>query len=564
MEKNTHKVLALKYRPKNFKELIGQDIMVETITNSIKLNKLPNAYLLTGIRGVGKTTTARLIAKALNCNKNFLKEENCDCSHCEEIANSKHLDVLEMDAASRTGIDDVRELIESSKYNPTSAKYKIIILDEVHMLSKQAFNGLLKTLEEPPPHLKFIFATTEVKKIPVTIISRCQRFDLHRVPIKDLINNLKKITKFENGKISENALSLIAKAAEGSVRDSLSLLDRALVSQNIEEKEINETFIRKMLGIADRSKIINLLNFIFEGDQKKSIDQLRELINEGIQPTNFLNDLLEIIYFIQQKKSLGNFDSELSMTESEQNIINSISKNISMPTLIVFWQFILKVIDELSVISNPILSLEMLIVRLVHLKGIASYEDVLNSLTMNNLNQIEKNNNTPIAPNDNKKKISNDENQINKISKNQIKNMSQAKPILSSLKEKNLASDTIMEKVSSFQTLIDLSSKKKEIHLKYDLERNVNLIKFSEGKIDISFNQNLDKNFVRNLSEKLHEWTGNRWVITLSKKMGQKTFTETEKIKKKELLDWEKKGEINKKFKNIFSDGELLEVKKNN
>ena len=564
MEKNTHKVLALKYRPKNFKELIGQDIMVETITNSIKLNKLPNAYLLTGIRCVGKTTTARLIAKALNCNKNFLKEENCDCSHCEEIANSKHLDVLEMDAASRTGIDDVRELIESSKYNPTSAKYKIIILDEVHMLSKQAFNGLLKTLEEPPPHLKFIFATTEVKKIPVTIISRCQRFDLHRVSIEDLINNLKKITKFENGKISENALSLIAKAAEGSVRDSLSLLDRALVSQNIEEKEINETFIRKMLGIADRSKIINLLNFIFEGDQKKSIDQLRELINEGIQPTNFLNDLLEIIHFIQQKKSLGNFDSELSMTESEQNIINSISKNISIPTLIVFWQFILKVIDELSVISNPILSLEMLIVRLVHLKGIASYEDVLNSLTMNNLNQIEKNNNTPIALNDNKKKISNDENQINKISKNQIKNMSQAKPILSSLKEKNLASNAIMEKVSSFQALIDLSSKKKEIHLKYDLERNVNLIKFSEGKIDISFNQNLDKNFVRDLSEKLHEWTGNRWVITLSKKMGQKTFTETENIKKKELLDQEKNGEINKKFKNIFSDGELLEVKKNN
>ena len=179
MENNKNTVLALKYRPKNFKELIGQDIMVETITNSIKLNKLPNAYLLTGIRGVGKTTTARLIARALNCSKNFLKEENCDCESCKGIANSRHLDVIEMDAASKTGIDDVRELIDSSKYNPTSAKYKIIILDEVHMLSKQAFNGLLKTLEEPPPHLKFIFATTEVKKIPVTIISRCQRFDLH-------------------------------------------------------------------------------------------------------------------------------------------------------------------------------------------------------------------------------------------------------------------------------------------------------------------------------------------------------------------------------------------------
>ena len=230
MVSEKHKVLALKYRPKNFKELIGQEVMVETITNSIKLNKLPNAYLLTGIRGIGKTTTARLIARALNCNKNFLKEENCNCENCEGITHSRHLDVIEMDAASKTGIDDIRELIDSSKYNPTSAKYKIIILDEVHMLSKQAFNGLLKTLEEPPPHLKFIFATTEVKKIPVTIISRCQRFDLHRISVKDLFENLKKILKFENGKISEGALKLIAKVAEGSVRDSLSLLDRTWVS----------------------------------------------------------------------------------------------------------------------------------------------------------------------------------------------------------------------------------------------------------------------------------------------------------------------------------------------
>ena len=207
-----------------------------------------------------------------------------------------------MDAASKTGIDDVRELIESSKYNPTSAKYKIFIIDEVHMLSKQAFNGLLKTLEEPPPHLKFIFATTEVKKIPVTIISRCQRFDLHRVSIEDLIQNLKKILSNENGKVSNKALSLIAKASEGSVRDSLSLLDRAIVSQNISGKEIDENFIRKMLGIADRSKILNLINLIFQGEQKKSIDQLREMVNEGIEPVNFLNDFLEIIYFIQQKK----------------------------------------------------------------------------------------------------------------------------------------------------------------------------------------------------------------------------------------------------------------------
>ena len=556
MEKFAHKVLALKYRPKNFKELIGQNIMVETITNSIKLNKLPNAYLLTGIRGVGKTTTARLIAKALNCNKNFLKEENCDCSHCEEITNSKHLDV-----ASRTGIDDVRELIESSKYNPTSAKYKIIILDEVHMLSKQAFNGLLKTLEEPPPHLKFIFATTELKKIPVTIISRCQRFDLHRVPIKDLLDNLKKILSMEKGKISDGALLLIAKSAEGSVRDSLSLLDRALIGQTSLGKEIDENHVRKMLGIADRTKVLKLLEFVFEGDQKKSIDLLREMINEGIDPKIFLNDLLEIIYFIQQKKILGNLESELSISESEQEIINSISKKIEMNTLIIFWQFILKGIDELSVVSNPTLSLEMIIIRLLYLKDMPSYESLLDSVKKDYTSESGKNDNNEIRIN-NEKKIIKDENQTVKNPKDQIKNISQTKLNLSPLKKENISKDKTKERILSFEDLIYLTSKKKEIQLKYDLENNVNLIKFSEGKIDISFNQNLDKNFVRNLSSKLVQWTGSRWVITLSKEIGNKTFSENQAMKKEEQLNDEKKGDIYKKFKNIFSDAELLEVKK--
>jgi len=559
MEKITHKVLALKYRPKNFQELIGQDIMVETITNSIKLNKLPNAYLLTGIRGVGKTTTARLIAKALNCNKNFLKEENCDCNHCEEITNSKHLDVLEMDAASRTGIDDIRELIDSSRYNPTSAKYKIFIIDEIHMLSKQAFNGLLKTLEEPPAKLKFIFATTEIKKIPVTILSRCQRFDLHRVSIKDLVENLNKITKIENGKISLEALTLIAKASEGSVRDSLSLLDRALVSQNPNGKEIDENFIRKMLGLADKSKLLNLLNLIFQGDQKKSLASFREMINEGIEPTSFLNDLLETIYLIEQKKNIGNINSDLSISESEQQIIDSISNNVNTPTLVVFWQLIIKVLEELTIVSSPILSLEMLIVRLVHLKEMPSYEEVIESLQQSNLENVEKNND---YANDIKKNepqnLATKTNEIKKVFKDQIKNITQTKPALLSLNEKNFS----LEKISSFEELIFLCSKKKELHLKYDLEKNVNLIKFSEGKIDISLSEKLDKNFVRNLSEKLLEWTGKRWVITLTKKEGQISFSEAKLIKSKELLDNEKKGKTYEKFKNIFSDIELLDVKK--
>ena len=565
MEKVEHKVLALKYRPKNFNELIGQDIAVETIKNSILSKNLPNAYLLSGIRGVGKTTTARLIAQAINCKKNFIQDEKCNpgeyCS-CKEIGEFKNLDVIEIDGAQHTGVDSTKELIASCMYAPTTVKYKVIIADEFQMLSKSSFAALLKTLEEPPPHLKFIFCTTEVKKIPVTIISRCQRFDLHRVSIKDLVKNLDKILKIENGKISEKALMLIAKAAEGSVRDSLSLLDRALVSQNIEKKEIDEIYVRKMLGIADKSKLLSIVNFIFQGDQKKSLECLREMINEGIEPSNFLNDLLEIIYFIQQKKNFGDLNSDLSISEAELETINLISKNISTSTLIIFWQLILKVLDELSIVSSPILSLEMLIVRLTHLKEIPSYEDVLDSFKKNNLVETETNNNVKIDIENDKKDLLKEKNEIVQISKDQIKNTTQTKPVLPILSPKNLPEDIILEKVSSFEELIFLSSRKKEIQLKYDLENNVNLIKFSEGKIDISFNENLDKDFVRNLSKKLLEWTGKRWVITLTKKSGQKTFSELQSDKKKELLDTEKKGEIYKKFKNVFSDVELLEVKK--
>ena len=564
MKNINNKVFALKYRPKNFDELIGQDILVETITNSIRSNKIPNAYLFTGIRGVGKTTTARIVAKSLNCKNgiaNLCKDNMCE--HCEGITNSNHLDVLEMDAASRTGIDDIRELIESSKYNPTSAKYKIFIIDEVHMLSKQAFNGLLKTLEEPPPHLKFIFATTEIKKIPVTIISRCQRFDLSRIPIQVLFENLKKISKLENGNISDSALKIIAKASEGSVRDSLSLLDRALITQNINKEEVNDLAVRKMLGIGDRSKILNFLQSVIIGDKKTSIEKLRIIINEGVEPSNFLNDLLEIIYFVQQKKSLGYFDSDLSISEAELEIIDLISKDINISTLVVFWQFILKGIEELSIVTNPILSLEMLVVRLIHLKDMPSFENTLESFNKNNLNLSDENSNQTIENNvDKKSNLRNEETEITSSSKEQIKNIEQTKPELSSLSLKNVPEGEVKEKILSFEDLIYLSSKKKEVELKYDLEKNVNLIKFSEGKIDISFNENLGKNFVRNLSEKLHLWTGKRWVITLTKIKGEMTFFEKETQKKKQLLDNEKNSETYKKIKTIFSDAELIEVLK--
>ena len=553
MENNTHKILALKYRPKNFNELIGQDIAVETIKNSILSKNLPNAYLLSGIRGVGKTTTARLIAQAINCKKNFVQEEKCNpgeyCS-CKEISEFKNLDILEIDGAQHTGVDSTKELIASCMYAPTTVKYKVIIADEFQMLSKSSFAALLKTLEEPPPHLKFVFCTTEIKKIPVTIISRCQRFDLHRVSIKDLVENLKKILKIENGKMSDGALTLIAKAAEGSVRDSLSLLDRALVSQRVEETEIDETFIRKMLGLADKSKLLYLLNFIFQGDQKKSIEHLREMVNEGIDPKNLLNDLLEMIYFIQQKKSIGNFESDLAISESELEMIDSLSKNVSSSTLILFWQFLLNGLEKLSIVANPLLALEMIVIKLLYLKEMPSYEDLINKSISNQTDE------TVIAEKVTKK-VLNEEDEISKISKDQIKNTTQTKPELTTLSSQN----TNKKSINSLEDLIKLSASKREVELKYDLER-VNLIKFSDGKIDIAFNENLSKNFVRNLSEKLLAWTSKRWVITLTKGLGQKTFLEMQSINKKELLENEKKNDVYKKFKNIFSDGELVEVSK--
>jgi len=377
---NKSRILALKYRPRIFGDLIGQEIIAETISNAIKIGKTPNAYLLTGIRGVGKTTTARLIAKALNCTKDSDQGSNYNeqnlCDHCKQIENSNHIDVLEMDAASKTGIDDVRELIENSKYNPTSGKYKIFIIDEVHMLSKQAFNGLLKTLEEPPEKLKFILATTESRKIPVTILSRCQRFDLRRVSLEKVYEHIKKISKIEKGKISDSALKLLARASEGSVRDAISLLDRALVFQSLDSNKIVEDVdVRKMLGLADKSKLIQLLNYVFGGDEKKAIELLRELVDNGLDAKNFLNDFLELIYLFGRRINLGPIEKDTLVSESELELIENGSKNLNMQDLGLFWQLTLKTIDDLKVVSNENIALEMFLMQLMHAKTLGDYSE---------------------------------------------------------------------------------------------------------------------------------------------------------------------------------------------
>jgi DNA polymerase-3 subunit gamma/tau len=554
----TNKILALKYRPQEFRDLIGQEVMAQTITNAIKLGKTPNAYLLTGIRGVGKTTTARLIAKALNCEKNKDPKNACSiekfCPTCQEIINSNHIDILEMDAASKTGIDDVRELIENSKYSPTSAKFKIFIIDEVHMLSKQAFNGLLKTLEEPPPSLKFILATTEVRKIPVTILSRCQRFDLKRVSVEHLCIHLKKIAEKENGKISDDAIKLIARTSEGSVRDSISLLDRALISQFINEnKEIKDTDVREMLGLADKSKVISLFKEVLSGNEKKALKYLSELVDDGLEAKNFLNDILEVLYLFSRRISLGPIDKDMSISESEVQMVDEYSKNIDMQDIGLFWQLTIKTIDDLRIVGNENLTLEMYIMQLVHLRNIDERKDVSkNETNTNNLS----NENLIGKKIDEKPLENNTPNQI----KNQLKSTNQIKTSpLKSLENKSYQKYNI--EINSFQDLIDQANKEKEIELKYDLERNVKLVSFNKGNIDISFNEKLNKNFIKNLTEKLLLWTGDRWIISLSKNTEAKSVYEKNLEDKTSKLDEFKKSKTAQDIQKAFPDAKLIDLK---
>ena len=552
----TNKILALKYRPQEFKDLIGQEVMAQTITNAIKLGKTPNAYLLTGIRGVGKTTTARLIAKALNCEKNHNQKIKCSaedlCTTCKEIVNSNHIDILEMDAASKTGIDDVRELIENSKYSPTSAKFKIFIIDEVHMLSKQAFNGLLKTLEEPPPSLKFILATTEVRKIPVTILSRCQRFDLKRVGVDLLLDHLKKISIKENGNITDNALKLIARTSEGSVRDSISLLDRALIAQSINENQpIEETDVRKMLGLADKTKVISLLKEVLSGKEKESITILKELINDGLDAKNFLNDILEVLYLFSRKINLGPIEDDLSVSESELQMVDQYSKNIDMQDIGLFWQLTIKTIDDLRIVGNENLTLEMYVMQLIHLKNL---EDKKETTNLNESSSIETENFSGKKIDENKI-----ESNLSNKAKNQLKSTEQIKT--NPIKKINHENGKSKIEITSFQDLIDYANKEKEIELKYDLERNVKLVSFNKGKIDISFNEKLNKNFIKNLTEKLLNWTGERWIISLSKNLEAKSLYEKNQENETNKINEFKKSKIAKELELAFPDARLIEVK---
>ena len=543
-------VLALKYRPQVFEDLIGQEIVAQTIFNSLKLNKVPNAYLFNGIRGVGKTTIARIVAKALNC-KNGIEKlcKNNFCENCEAIANSNHIDVLEMDAASKTGVDDVRDLIEFSRYPPTTAKFKIFIVDEVHQMSKAAFNALLKTLEEPPDYLKFIFATTEIKKIPVTVVSRCQRFDLSRVKSKELFEYIKKIKDLEKGKVTDEVLKLIVKISEGSVRDALSLLDRALISKS-DGQELDFNNAQKIFGYFDKSSLIELFKNLFEGNEENVIRIYRSIYDKGVEPKIFLNDFLELLYYFKNISSLKLEGTNFSLNDEEFKQISELAAAVNSETMMLFWQFTIKTMDELNIVSNQNLSIEMFLIRLLYLKHVKQN----NILETNNINISDN------KLNDQDKLFTTTDDQnlnIKNKTISQIKNISQEEKTLPKTKLNEIKGKI---EIKDFDDLINICNQKKEIKLKYELETNVNLVSFEDQRIEISFNENLDKDFVKDLSTKLFGWTNKRWIITLSKKNGTLTKKQVEKQNKQNLLGEAKKSTLYKKMIELFPDAELVDV----
>ena len=537
------KVLALKYRPIILKDLIGQEIISETIFNSIKFNKIPNAFLFHGIRGTGKTSIARIIAKALNCDNGI--ENLCKnklCKNCEAISNSSHLDVIEQDCATATGIDSVRDLIEFCRYPPSMGKFKVLILDEIQAMSKAGAQSLLKILEEPPSYVKFVFCTTEIKKILITMLSRCSRFDLSRVKYDTLFEYLKKIKALENGNISDDALKLICKCSEGSVRDALSLLDRALLN-NSENKEISLNDAQEMFGHFDKSKIIELLKYVLEADEGKIIKIYKQLYEAGVDCSTFLNEFLEILYYLKNIKSIKSSGNNFDLNDKEYYILSNLSSQVSESTLLLFWQFTINTMQEIKIVSNQDISIEMFLIRLLYIKEKNSSENENNELDYSAVSEKENN-------------------LINKFKEDpktvdQIKNVVQKDEIV----DKDLVKSQLNE-IKSFKDLLKICNEKKEMSLKYELETNVNLVNFESNKIEISFNENLNKDFVKILSTKLFEWTNKRWIIAFSQSKGNLSVKEEISEDKLKTINQFKKTEKYKKILEIFNDIELVEVKK--
>ena len=513
-DKIEYQVLARKYRPTDFSNLIGQDAMVRTLKNAFESGRLAHAFILTGVRGVGKTTSARIIARALNCvgqdgNGEATIEPCGECEFCQAIAEDRLVDVLEMDAASRTGVDDVRELIEGVRYKPVSARYKVYIIDEVHMLSRNAFNALLKTLEEPPAHVKFIFATTEIRKVPVTVLSRCQRFDLRRVDIETLSANFSEIAEKEGVKVTDAAISLIARAADGSVRDGQSLLDQVVATAAKDNAELGEDVVRDMLGLADRERSFDLFELVMKGNVSGALDMLDADYANGADSVLVLQDLLEVVHWLSRVKVTPDIADGPMVPESDRDRGKDLTSRLSMRALTRAWQMLLKGLREAQSAPSPIQAAEMILIRLAYLADLPTPADVVKSI----------NESSGETPNVHPTGGGGNGGGQPVVNAGQQTVQTQAAPQIMPQAETQAMAEIAPEVLSSpqtFEDVIALADKMNERILRSNLVSNVHLVRFEPGTIVFQPGDNMPREFSQELTRFLNGTTDRRWVVTIS------------------------------------------------
>jgi DNA polymerase III subunit gamma/tau len=531
-----YRVLARKYRPSSFEDLIGQDAVVRTVSNAFETGRIPQAWVLTGVRGVGKTTTARILARALNYElpDGSVKGPTIHMpvlgTQCQAIMESRHMDVLEMDAASHTGVDDVRQINDSVRYAPASARYKVYIIDEVHMLSTAAFNAFLKTLEEPPEHAKFVFATTEIRKVPVTVLSRCQRFDLRRVEADVLMKHLGNVAAKEGVAIEPEALGIIARAAEGSVRDSLSLLDQAIAHA---AGEVRADAVRQMLGLADRTRVIDLFHHLATGDIAAAFNEFRDQYDTGADPVVVLSDLAEFVNFVTRVKAVPATADNVAFSETERLRARDFATKLSMRVLSRMWQMLLKGIAETQAATRPAAAAEMVMVRIAYAADLPTPDEAIRMIEQNG-------GNSPIMPSNAAPRGASGPAMSSSAVASAMMASSPVRPQGPTLAavgggamrpqmmpaQPSPQNQPPALRVASFPELVALAGKNRDVLIKGALETDVRLVRFEDGRIEIALERHAQRSLVTDLGRKLEEWTGRRWTVVVSNEAGQPTLRE--------------------------------------
>ncbi len=523
-DQNTYQVLARKYRPETFVDLVGQDAMVRTLKNAFDADRIAQAFIMTGIRGTGKTTTARIIAKGMNCigtdGQGQPTTDPCGtCEHCVAIMEGRHVDVMEMDAASRTGVDDIREIIDSVHYRTASARYKIYIIDEVHMLSNNAFNALLKTLEEPPAHVKFIFATTEIRKVPVTVLSRCQRFDLRRIEPEVMIALLRKIAGAENADISDDALALITRAAEGSARDATSLLDQA-ISHGAGETTADQ--VRAMLGLADRGRVMDLFDMIMRGEAGAALNELGSQYADGADPMAVLRDLAEITHWISIVKITPEAAEDPTVSPDERARGQTLAAELPMRVLTRMWQMLLKSLEEVGASPNTMMAAEMAIIRMTHVADLPSPEELMRKLQ----------DTPPPPPSGGGMSRGSAGGQSNHASQTSVQSSlpnpthpGPSGPVATSTGAvRAIALENALARYPTFDHVVELIRTNRDVKLLVDVEGCVQLASYQPGRIEFVPTPNAPSDLAQRLGSKLQAWTGNRWAVSLVNAGGAETI----------------------------------------